>query len=127
MLPQELIEKIAWVSAQSWFTLVRTCKFLAVKAQNSDYKYELMDCFAKKTIDLHISRLYYKLPDGSYHRGSGLPAVMDIDGRKEWWRAGKLHRDGDLPAVASFHGNEWWENGRCIRTDSSVNHYMNYI
>lgn len=35
------------------------------------------------------------------------------DGRKFWYKAGKLHRDNDLPAIERVRGviKEWYKNG----------------
>ena len=68
-----------------------------------------------------------------YHRedkdadGSTLPAVIRVDGAKEWWKDGRCHRedkddDGNvLPAVIQADGTEgWYKNGKHHREDKDA-------
>lgn len=72
------------------------------------------------------------------HRDDDLPALMYLDGHKEWWYRGFRHREGDKPAVIYPDGSEeyyrygslhridlparittteieYWENGKMIK------------
>jgi len=40
--------------------------------------------------------------------GDLLPANVDADGRKEWWRDGIRYRDQDLPNVIGSDGTQEW-------------------
>jgi hypothetical protein len=54
---------------------------------------------------------YYK--NGKLHRDGDLPAYEDVDGYKEYHKHGKLHRDGGLPAVEWPNGTkQYWIWGR---------------
>ncbi len=58
---------------------------------------------------------------GKLHRDGDLPAVVSVNGNKEYWKNGKKHRDRDQsgeprPAVIFGVGHwEYWENGRELR------------
>ena len=59
---------------------------------------------------------YWELPNGKMHREVG-PAVVYLDGDKEWWINGKLHRENS-PAVELNNGDEEWRlNGKLHRED----------
>jgi len=59
---------------------------------------------------------YWELPNGKMHREVG-PAVVYLDGDKEWWINGKLHRKNG-PAVEINNGDEeWWLDGKLHRED----------
>jgi len=54
--------------------------------------------------------------DGQLHRDNDLPAVIYLDGYKEWWINGELHRENDMPAIIYEDGSkEWYINGEVIR------------
>jgi hypothetical protein len=53
---------------------------------------------------------YWENEDGKKHNTDG-PAVITVDGTKEWWIDGKRHREGG-PAVEHANGDqEWWRDG----------------
>ena len=57
---------------------------------------------------------FYK--NGRFHRDGDKPAVIFLDGRKEYWKNGVLHRDGDKPAVIYSSGTEkYYKNGKFHR------------
>ena len=51
---------------------------------------------------------YWELPNGKMHREVG-PAIVYLDGDKEWWINGKLHRE-DGPAVKQKNVENWYLN-----------------
>jgi len=76
----------------------------------------------------------YCFKDNNLHRDDGLPAVIDIDGTKEWWFNGKKHRDNGEPAIIRTNGTkEWWVNGNrhrengpaVIRTNGTKEWWVN--
>ena len=73
---------------------------------------ELLDtCIVGKT---NLGTYYYK--DGKRRRDDG-PAVIEADGRQEFWRNGNLHRD-DGPAIIRADGSqEFWKDGKRHRDD----------
>jgi hypothetical protein len=49
---------------------------------------------------------------GRRHR-DGAPAIINVDGRKEWYLNGELHSQDDQPAIERASGDkEWYCNGR---------------
>ena len=64
-------------------------------------------------IDSNGRKYWYK--EGKLHRDGDNPAVMDDDGTKMWYKEGKCHRDGDKPAILSFGTKEWWKEGKLHR------------
>ena len=65
--------------------------------------------------DTRYKILYYN-KDGKPHREDG-PAIIDADGRKEWYQNGEYHRE-DGPAYLDADGYKaWYINGKLHRTD----------
>ena len=61
--------------------------------------------------DTRYKILYYN-KDGKPHREDG-PAIIDADGRKEWYQNGEYHRE-DGPAYLDADGYKaWYINGKC--------------
>ena len=59
---------------------------------------------------------FWMLPNGDFHKEDG-PALVYLDGDKEWWINGKLHRKNG-PAVEINNGDEeWWLDGKLHRED----------
>lgn len=50
-----------------------------------------------------------------FHRDNDLPALIRVDGSKEWYRAGVRHRCGDKPAVIDAFGHFWYQYGKIHR------------
>jgi hypothetical protein len=47
------------------------------------------------------------------HRDGDLPAVMNMNGTKYWYKKGVRHRDGGMPAVVNADGTLFfYENGQ---------------
>lgn len=74
-------------------------------------------------IDEYGTKRWYNT-QGQLHRdevdenGDILPAVIMVDGCKQWVFNGKLHRDGDKPAFVEANGDQdWWLNGKLHRAD----------
>ncbi len=61
-------------------------------------------------------RQTWKDAEGRLHRDWDLPALIYLDGSREWYHHGVRHRDGDLPAVelANGHGGyfAWYKHGQ---------------
>ena len=58
---------------------------------------------------------WYK--DGKLHRDDG-PAIECADGSKHWYKDGKLHRD-DGPAIEWANGSkEWYKDGKIIKINT---------
>ncbi len=55
--------------------------------------------------------------DGKLHRENDKPAVIRANGQQEWWIDGKLHRDNDQPAIIFRDRLEWWQQGVRKRDD----------
>lgn len=54
--------------------------------------------------------------DGEYHRSDG-PAIICLDGHKEWYQHGVLHRENG-PAVEYADGSKlWYFNGEYHNTN----------
>jgi hypothetical protein len=52
---------------------------------------------------------FWKNKEGKLHRLDG-PAILYVDGRKQWYKNGLRHRlDG--PAVEAVSYKDWWKNG----------------
>jgi len=51
--------------------------------------------------------------NGERHRDCDLPAVIEKDGTKQWWRYGKLHRDDGKAAIiyTDYDESLWYKNG----------------
>jgi len=60
-------------------------------------------------------KVWYR--NGKIHRGKDLPAVEHGDGEKGWWVNGKKHRNKGLPAIIDDNRQEWWVNGKKHRKD----------
>ena len=57
--------------------------------------------------------------DGQLHREDE-PAIMCVNGAKEWWIRGKRHREGG-PAIVRADGTiEWWIEGAKVTTWNEV-------
>lgn len=57
---------------------------------------------------------YWHFSNFKLHRENDLPAVINVDGTKEWWKFAKRHRENGQPAIEGAAGTrEWWvENER---------------
>ena len=57
---------------------------------------------------------YWYFSNFKLHREKDQPAVINLDGTKEWWKFDKRHRENGLPAIEGAAGTrEWWvENER---------------
>lgn len=56
--------------------------------------------------------------EGKIHRDNDEPAILWLDGTKEWWQNGYRHRNGDKPAVIRYDGEqEWYQYGTLHRLD----------
>ena len=68
----------------------------------------------KVTIDDEGTYRWYN-KEGQRHRDEG-PAVKFPNGKKYWYKDGKLHRDGDLPAEEHANGDKlWYQDDRLHR------------
>jgi len=54
---------------------------------------------------------------GLRHRAGGLPAIQHWNGTKIWYMNGKRHRDNDLPAIEYSNGNKAWYKAGCLHRD----------
>ena len=78
--------------------------------------------------------LEYHSMNGKIHRdenGLVLPAMIDADGIRWWYRNGKLHREDKdenglvLPATIYANGTRsWWINGKRHREDKDKNGFV---
>jgi len=66
----------------------------------------------------------WKLPNGDYHRENG-PAVVYLDGDKEWFVKGERHRE-DGPAIdyPQYGHKEWWIWGERHREDGPAMEFV---
>ena len=56
--------------------------------------------------------MYWKNDIGEFHHDRDRPAVIYVDGTKQWYKNGELHRDRDKPAVIWADGTRvWYKNG----------------
>ena len=68
-----------------------------------------------KEIDEYGNEIW-KNKEGQYHRDGDLPAVIQANGTKSWYKNGQLHRDCDLPAIIQANGTQcWYRNGQLHR------------
>lgn len=51
------------------------------------------------------------------HRDHGLPAVIHLDGTREWWVHDKRQRAGDLPVIVRADGSKEWMRSRAAGFD----------
>jgi hypothetical protein len=59
------------------------------------------------------SNKFWRDSNGVLHRTDG-PAIIYINGHKEWWQHGKRHRD-DGPAVMYADGHQrWFQHGKWL-------------
>ena len=66
-----------------------------------------IDCFGNK---------YWKNKKGKFHRDGDLPAVIYVDGNKDYYTGGNLHREGDKPAIEFGNGSKvYYKNGKLHR------------
>lgn len=56
--------------------------------------------------------------DGQLHSFDDDPAVLTREGRRLWYKNGKLHRDNDLPACIFVHDKFWYKDGVYHRDDN---------
>ncbi len=89
-----------------------------VKVGNARIKHKL---FGKKhriggpaIIWLNGRREWYR--NGKSHRDDG-PATIWPDGAQDWFRNGRLHRDGSPACIFASGAREWWQNGKLHRDD----------
>jgi len=60
--------------------------------------------------------LIYKDDKGRAHRDDDLPAMIEINGDKSWWRHGNLHRAGGKPAIVKVDGTvEYYLKGNRVK------------
>jgi len=66
-------------------------------------------------IDENGAKKWYK--DGKLHRGGDRPAVIWVDGSEFWYKEGLLHRDGDRPVMMWINSWQiWMKNGNFTGT-----------
>lgn len=61
-----------------------------------------------KNYEIAGSRIWHN-PEGLIHRISD-PAVIHVDGTKEWWVSGQRFREDGLPTVETAYGDMLWHN-----------------
>ena len=61
-------------------------------------------------------KIIYKHPMFGIHRDDG-PAVIYNDGRKKWYKNGKLHREDGPAFIYADGSSEWYKNGKRHRDD----------
>ena len=54
--------------------------------------------------------------NGLYHSFNDEPAIVYIDGMREWWKHGKLHRENG-PAMKSYFNEYFYLNGTLVDKD----------
>ena len=104
LLPIELIEKISLYYPELCFSIM-----LVFKIKN--FYSEIGQKNLKKHFTSIIKTEHFTkfiLPSKKKHRDDDLPAVIFINGQREWWRDGKRHRDNDNPAIIYKHGDKEW-------------------
>src|ERR1700722_5431120 len=108
-LPEDVLGLIAIDNNQTWFNLVRTCKYFQKFSDQDDLKQK----FLRMSSDNNW-KIKYTLPNGDVHTFDD-PCIYS-DGTKEWYQNGNLHRDNDQPAIICPNGDrEWYQNGNLHR------------
>lgn len=75
-------------------------------------------------IDSHGNQ-YWKDTTGRFHRDNDKPAIVGIDGTKQWYIDGKRHRI-DGPAIEYANGNkQWYIDNKLHRTDGPAVEHIN--
>ena len=65
-------------------------------------------------INSNGDKFWYK--NGVIYRDNDLPAIEWADGEKWWYKNGHLHRDNNLPSIIKYSGvKEWWIDGNFIK------------
>lgn len=75
--------------------------------------------FTEFSVDVIEGKTYFKV-NGKLHRDVDLPAVIDREGRLEWFRNNMRDRRNGLPAVVGKNNGykEWWINGNLSRENN---------
>jgi hypothetical protein len=65
---------------------------------------------------IHVNGFKEWYKNGKIHRDGDLPSSIWPNGTKEWNKNGLLHREGDKPAIIYYNGiQEWYKNGKMHR------------
>jgi hypothetical protein len=79
---------------------------------------EIRDCpyALHKNCVVHCTYLFDK-----YNSVNDQPALIHVDGVREWHQNGKLHRDNDQPAIICADGAQsWYQNDQLHRDNISL-------
>ena len=70
---------------------------------------------------------YWYNANGKRHRDNDKPAVVEINGQKEWWVNDEIHRENDKPAIIWADGTKiWLDKGKLHRdNDQPAKIYAN--
>jgi hypothetical protein len=112
-LPINLIVEIGILAGPDEYEqLAHTSKRNAIILQKPYIIKATNELIVKVTFDNYDAFCYQT----KKHSFNDQPAVIYIDGSKEWYQHGKLHRDNDLPATIYSNGSKaWYQHGRYHR------------
>jgi hypothetical protein len=117
-LPIDLIVEIGILAGpDDYEELAKTSKRNAI-ILHKPHVVKATNDFIVKTLGKTLDRADYiiYMYKGERHSFNDMPAIICMNGSKEWYKHGKLHRDNDQPAVIFNNGpHAWFQYGKLHR------------
>jgi hypothetical protein len=112
MLYREHLENLYWTCRSMHAELEKSGKYIYTKICLHHNPHSIDDLPA--VIDANGAREWYK--EGKLHRDGDLPAIIFVTGSQHWYKEGKMHRDYDSPVIIFADGTQqWYKEGKLHR------------